>query len=116
MVMFAKAGRRTRESIRSPCGSGCISLLCMGMESISCLELVHRHRSSAVQLFSSILADQDHQELSRFDFEVVTHSCQLIFAEPGGVDLGARNGLVMTLRDDGNIQQIAALEFGLRGP
>ena len=79
------------------------------------LEPVHRHRSSAVQLFFSILIDQDHQELSRFDFEVVAHSCQLIFAKAGSVDPGARNGLVVTFRDDRNVQQIAAPEFGCVG-
>ena len=78
-------------------------------------EFVHRHRSSAAQLFCSILIDQDHQELTRFDVEVVTHSCQLIFAKAGSVDPGARNGLGVTFRDDRNVQQIAAPEFGCMG-
>jgi len=75
-------------------------------------EFVHRHRSSAAQLFCSILIDQDHQELTRFDIEVVPHSCQLIFAKAGSVDPGARNGLVMTLRNDRDVQQVAAPEIG----
>jgi hypothetical protein len=79
------------------------------------LEAVNRHWSSAAQLFSSIPIDQDHQELSRFDIEVVTHGCQLIFAKAGSVDPGARNGLVVTFRDDRNVQQIAAPEFGCVG-
>src|ERR1700691_3569507 len=46
---------------------------------------------------------------------MMTHSCQLIFAKAGSVDPGAWNRLVMTLRDDGNVQQIAAPEFACVG-
>src|ERR1700689_2845086 len=73
------------------------------------LEAIHRHGSWAVQLFSSILADQDHQEITRLDFETVTHGRQLIFAEPGGRHLGAHDGLVMPLGNDRNVQQSPAL-------
>lgn len=79
------------------------------------LQLIHRHWSSAVQLLYSILTDQDYQEIIRFDFKAVTHSGQLIFAEPGCGNPGARNGLIVPFGDYGNIQHTAASELDRLG-
>src|ERR1700735_5543792 len=75
-------------------------------------ELVHRNRGLVAQLFFSIFTDQDDQEIRRFDLETVTHCCQLILAKPGGGDLGARDGLVMSFRHNGDVENTPALELG----